>query len=142
MLSRFVTVLVMGGIALALIGSLALTAPVAAAAAIPLIALLSIAALAAIIVTGVRSRTVKAAWGRLCLVNGVLSVMLAAVSIGIQKEPYWPSGSSYQHDIASAVGAMPPTQTLWALAAYFAFVALAVAAILFVFSYWLLHPRH
>jgi hypothetical protein len=85
-----------------------------------------------------RSVSTRSAWGRGCLVNGLLSV---AVGIGfrLQDEP-WSDGSQYMKDLDRAIG--PLTHFAWALAAWAGLAALMLAAVLLALSWWLLGPPH
>jgi hypothetical protein len=141
MLTRFIPVLVMGSMALALSGSLPLFAPLEAADAFALAAVMAFAVIAMIVATVIRSRTVRVAWGRSCFIIGFLSAVLAGLGLAVQKEPYWPAGSSYQRDMATAFGPTLPQAAIWTLAAYGTVIALLLSAILFILGYWLLHSR-
>jgi len=85
-----------------------------------------------------RATSVRAAWGRGCFVNGLLSL---AVGIGfwIQEEP----GSGrpgYSDDLERAIG--PLVDFIWPLVAWAGFAALILAGILLALSWWLLGPPH
>ncbi len=109
-----------------------------AAASIPVIAGLVAAAVAG---TGLialwlerRAASVRSAWGRGCLANGLLSAAVA-VSFDVQDEP-WLGGSSFADDLDRAIG--PLTHFVWALAARAGLAALILATVLVALSYRLL----
>jgi hypothetical protein len=136
-LGRIVAGFVMGGLTLALILLTAGLGPIGAAAfAHPMMKLtLPAAAIATVVIAGLSS-SVRRAWGRLCLMNGFASLVLAGVSVE-NGQPLWPADPAYERALDQAmqwwVG-----QVIWTTAAYFA-AALIIAAALFSLSYWLLH---
>jgi hypothetical protein len=101
------------------------------------------AALIATILVAVFSSNVRAAWGRLCLINRIVSVALGAASVQVRGQPLWPTDPGYEHALDQGIH--------WWLkhgvgtAATYLCSAIVVAAVLFALSYWLLrspHARH
>ncbi len=120
----------------------ALTLLLAAAAGLAISAGLLLAASAGAALIAVwlarQTKSVRSAWGRGCLVNGLLS---AAVAVGFRvQDDSWAGPSRYLEDLDRAIG--PLTPFLWALAARIGLIALVLATILFALSYWLLGPPH
>jgi len=135
-LGRVLAGFVMGGLTLGLIGLAVAIGPMAALLLVQLI--LSVAMIATVLVVSLAS-TARAAWGRLCLING-MCIALAAASVQGQGQPLWPADPSYERALDQGiqwwVGHVISTA-----AAYFG-GAIVVAAVLFVLSYWLLRSPH
>jgi hypothetical protein len=103
----------------------------------PLILALVAAGLVAIWIA-TRAASVRAAWGRGCFVNGLLS-MGVGIGFWIQEEP----GSGrpgYSDDLERAI--RPLVDFIWSLVAWAGLAALILAAILLALSWWLLDPPH
>jgi len=102
-------------------------------------ALLPTAAIATVLIV-TRSTTVRAAWGRLCLINGIVGVALAVASVSGRSQPLWPADLAYERALDQAMQWWLG-HLMWTAAAYVA-MAMVVAAGFFALSYWLLHwPR-
>jgi hypothetical protein len=67
------------------------------------------------------SASVRRAWGWMCVLNGVLSAMLAISSIAARGAPYEP-GAGYEQEIARAIRSMPLTEVI----PHFAFLGTAI----------------
>jgi len=136
-LGRVLAGLVMGGLTLGLIGLAVAIGPIAALLLVQLI--LPVAMIATVLIVSLAS-TARAAWGRLCLINGIMSIALAAASVQGQGQPLWPTDPGYERALDQGiqwwVGHVISTA-----AAYFG-GAVVVAAMLFALSYWLLRPPH
>jgi len=133
--ARVLAAAVMGGTAFALI------LPLGALTNLPKIAVLAVTGGGAVLLAmwlAARSVSARSAWGRGCLVDGLLSV---AVGVGfrLQEEP-WSNGSQYMRDLDRAIG--PLTPFVWALAAWAGLAALMLATVLLALSWWLLGPPH
>ena len=135
-LGRVLAGLVMGGLTLGLIGLAVAIGPIAALLLVQLI--LPVAMIATVLIVSLAS-TARAAWGRLCLINGIMSIALAAASVQGQGQPLWPTDPGYERALDQGiqwwVGHVISTA-----AAYFG-GAVVVAAVLFALSYWLLPPH-
>ena len=136
-LGRILAGFLMGGLTLALIG---LTVTVGRTAAVLLVQLILPVAMIATVLVVSLSSTDRAAWGRLCLINGIVSIALAAASVEGRGQPLWPADPGYERALDRAMqwwlGHVISTA-----AAYFS-GAVVTAAVLFVLSYWLLRsPR-
>ena len=133
---RALVAIIMGSIAFVLIVLLIV------AARLPVAAGLLITALAGACLIAVwlakRAASMRSAWGRGFLVNGLLSAAVA-VSFRVQDEP-WLGQVQYPNDLDRAIG--PLTHFVWALVARAGLAALIVAAVLLGLSYWLLGPPH
>ena len=132
--------LAMGGLTLALVVLTTAFGPIGAAALVHPMGKLTVPAAAiATVAIGALSSSVRKAWGRLCLMNGIATLALAGVSVE-DGQPVWPTDPAYERALDQAmqwwVG-----QVIWTTAAYFA-AALIIAAALFSLSYWLLHSPH
>lgn len=134
-LGRVLAGFFMGGLTLALIGLTVAAGPTAALFPVQLI--LPVAMIATVLVVSLSS-TARAAWGRLCLINGIVSIALAAASVEGRGQPLWDPG--YERALDQAMQ--------WWLghvisiaAAYFS-GAIVAAATLFALSYWLLRSPH
>jgi|SRR6516162_7168255 hypothetical protein len=127
----------MGGMTLALIGSAAAIGPTAALLLVRVI--LPVAIIATVLVVGL-STTALTAWGRMCLINGIMSIALAAASVQGRGQPLWLTDPGYERALDQAIqwwlGHLVSTA-----AAYFA-GAIVIAAVLFALSYWLLRSPH
>ena len=127
----------MGGMTLALIGSAAAIGPTAALFLVRVI--LPVAIIATVLVVGL-STTALTAWGRMCLINGIMSIALAAASVQGRGQPLWLTDPGYERALDQAIqwwlGHLVSTA-----AAYFA-GAIVIAAVLFALSYWLLRSPH
>ena len=136
-LGRIVAGVVMGGLTLGLIGLKAAVGPTAALFLVQLI--LPVSMVATVLVVSLSS-TARAAWGRLCLINGIISIALAVASVEGRGQPLWPADPSYESALDQAMqwwlGHVISTA-----AAFFA-GAIAAAAMLLVLSYWLLRSPH
>jgi hypothetical protein len=84
------------------------------------------------------SPSLRYAWGRGCLVNGVMSAV-AAIGLHVQNE-LWQGRSPSAEDLDRAIG--PLTHLVWALAARVGAITLVLALVLLALSYWLLGPPH
>ena len=76
------------------------------------------------------SSTARAAWGRLCFINGIISIALAAASVEGRGQPLWPVDSSYESALDRAMQ-WSLGHVILTAAAYFA-GAIAAAAMLLV----------
>jgi len=136
-LGRTLAGFLMGGLTLTLTG---LTAAVGQTAALLLVQLILPVAMIATVLVVSLSSTARAAWGRLCLINGIVSIALAAASVEGRGQPLWPADPGYERALDRAMqwwlGHVISTA-----AAYFS-AAIVAAATLFVLSYWLLRSRH
>ena len=133
---RFLIALVMGGLALVLLVLLLMLT----AAPVDAVRLGSALVAAGVFSVWVARRTgsARAAWGTGCFANGVLSI---GVAVGLQAQNGGLSGRSvYMDDIGRAIG--PLTHLVWAFAARLGVIALLLATVLFVLSYWFLGPPH
>ena len=132
--------LAMGGLTLALVVLTTAFGPIGAAALVHPMGKLTVPAAAiATVAIGALSSSVRKAWGRLCLMNGVVSLALAGVSVE-NGQPLWPTDPLYERALDQAMQWWV-RHVIWTTAAYFA-AALIIAAVLFALSYWLLHsPR-
>ena len=138
---RIVAALVMGSVTLALIGSTATIVPVQPAElGHPVIRLiLPVAAIATVLIVAF-STTAQAAWGRLCLTNGVVSVALAAANIKSLGQPFWPTDALYERALDQAMRSWLG-HLMWTATAY-SCAAFLVAAVFFALGYWLLHSPY
>jgi uncharacterized membrane protein YkvI len=136
-LGRILAGLFMGGLTLALIG---LTVAVGATAGLFLVQLILPVAMIVTVLVVTLSSTARSAWGRLCLINGIVSIALAAVSVEGRGQPLWPADPGYERALDRAMqwwlGHVISTA-----AAYFS-GAIVAAATLFALSYWLLRSPH
>jgi hypothetical protein len=139
--ARIIAGLVMGSVTLALIGSTVTIVPVQPAElGHPVIRLiLPVAAIATVLIVAF-STTARAAWGKLCLTNGVVSVALAAANIKSLGQPFWPADSLYEHALDQAMRSWLG-HLMWTATAY-SCAAFVVAAVLFALGYWLLHSPY
>jgi len=90
-LGRIVAGVVMGALTLGLIGLTAAVGPTAALFQVQLI--LPVSMIATLLVVSLSS-TARAAWGRLCFINGIMSIALAAASVerrGNRSGPWIPA---------------------------------------------------
>jgi len=134
---RILAGFLMGALTLGLIG---LAVAIGSMAAVLLVqSILSVAMIATVLIVSLSSTT-RAAWGRLCLINGIVSIALAAASVEGRGQPLWPADPGYERALDRAMqwwlGHVISTA-----AAYFG-GAIVVAAVLFVLSYWLLRSPH
>lgn len=140
-LARVVAGGVTGGLTLALVGLTTVLGPAGVAAvAHPLVRLIfPVAAIATVLIAALSS-SARTAWGRLCLMNGVVSIALAGASVE-NGQPLWPADPVYERALDQAMQWWF-RHLIWTTAAYFA-AAMIIAAVLFALSYWLLHspPR-
>jgi hypothetical protein len=127
----------MGSLTIALIG---LAAATVSTAALLLVQLIVPVAMIATVLVVTLSPTARAAWGRLCLINGILSVSLAAASIEGRGQPLWPSDPGYGRALDQGVHWWL-THVISTAVTYFG-GAVVVAAALFALSYWLLRSPH
>lgn len=103
----------------------------------PLI-LASVAAGLVAIWIATRAASVRAAWGRGCFVNGLLS-MGVGIGFWIQEEP-WSGRPAYPDELYRAIG--PLTDFIWPIVAWTGLIAFVLAAALLALSWWLLGPPH
>src|SRR6516162_4213640 len=136
-LGRVLAGLVMGGLTLGLIGLAVAIGRIAALLLVQLI--LPVAMIATVLIVSLAS-TARAAWGRMCLINGIMSIALAAASVQGRGQPLWLTDPGYERALDQAIqwwlGHLVSTA-----AAYFA-GAIVIAAVLFALSYWLLRSPH
>jgi hypothetical protein len=134
---RILAGFLMGGLTLVLIGLAVAIGPLATLLLVQLI--LPVAMIATVLVVTLSSTT-RVAWGRLCLINGIMSIALAAASVQSRGQPLWPADPDYERALDQAMhwwlGHVISTA-----AAYFG-GAVVIAAVLFALSYWLLHSPH
>jgi len=139
-LGRVVAGFVMGGLTLALVGLTAVLGPTGVAAvAHPLVRLIFPAAAIATVLIAALSSSARTAWGRLCLMNGVVSIALAGANVQ-NGPPLWPTDPVYERALDQAMQWWL-RHVIWTTAAYFA-AAMIIAAVLFALSYWPLHSPH
>ena len=136
-LGRVLAGFVMGGLTLGLIGLAVAIGPMAALLLVQLI--LPVAMIATVLVVSLAS-TARAAWGRLCLINGIMSIALAAASVQCRGQPLWPTDPGYERALDQAIQWWVG-HVIWSAAAYFG-GAIFVATVLFALSYWLLRSPH
>jgi hypothetical protein len=135
--SRIVAGFFMGGLTIALIGLALAIGPMAALLLVQLILL--VAMIATVLVVSLSSTT-RAAWGRLRLINGIMSIALAAASVQGRAQPLWPTDPGYERALDQAMQWWLG-HVISSAAAYFS-AAIVAAAVLFVLSYWLLRSPH
>ena len=99
-LGRVLAGLVMGGLTLGLIGLAVAIGPIAALLLVQLI--LPVAMIATVLIVSLAS-TARAAWGRLCLINGIMSIALAAASVQGQGQPLWPTDPGYERALDQGI---------------------------------------
>ena len=99
-LGRVLAGLVMGGLTLGLIGLAVAIGPIAALLRVQLI--LPVAMVATVLIVSLAS-TARAAWGRLCLINGIMSIALAAASVRGQGQPLWPTDPGYERALDQGI---------------------------------------
>lgn len=133
---RIVVAVVMGGTAFALSVLLVAAAGLLVNVATVVAALAGVGLLAGWLAW--RKASLRSAWARGCLANGLLSAVVA-FSFRAQDD-LWVGRSRYYEDLDRAIG--PVADFVWALAARTGLIALILAAILFVLSYWLFRPPH
>jgi hypothetical protein len=137
LLGRILSGLFMGSLTLCLIGLIAAVGPTAALFLVQLI--LPVAIIAIVLVVSL-SLTARAVWGRLCLINGIVSIAVAAASVEGRGQPLWPADPTYEHTLDRAMqwwlGELISTA-----ATYFS-AAMIAAATLLALSYWLLRSPH
>ena len=132
--------LMMGSVTLALVFLTAELGPIGAAALVhPIVELTVPTAVIVTVVIASFSSSLRLAWGRLCLMNGVISIALAGISVG-HSQPLWPTDPLYERALDEAVQWWL-ARAIWTTAAYLA-TALVIAGVLFALSYWLLHAPH
>lgn len=136
-LGRILAGFFMAGLTLALIGLAAAAGPTAALLLVELV--LPVAMIATVLVVSLSSTT-RAAWGRLCLINGILSIALATASVQGRGQPLWPTDPGYERVLDQAIQWWL-VHLIWTTAAYFG-ATIIVAAVLFALSYWLLRSSH
>jgi hypothetical protein len=139
-LGRSVAAFVMGCLALALIGLTTVLGPVKLAAFVdPMVKFTVPAAAIVTVLIAALSSSPRIAWGRLCLMNGVMSIALAGV--GVQSgQPLWSADPLYERALDQGMQWWL-THMIWTTAGYFA-VTLIMGAALFALRYWLLHSPH
>jgi hypothetical protein len=139
-LGRIIAGLVMGGLPLFLLGLTQVLEPMGVAAVVhPWVqAVVPVAAIVTVLIAALSS-IVRTTCGRLCLMNGVVTLALAGASVE-NGQPRWPTDPVYERALDQAMQGWL-RHIFWTTAAYSAAV-LIMAAILFALSYWLLHsPR-
>lgn len=139
-LGRVIAGFAMGSLTFALIGLSAALGPIGVTAVLHSLAQLifPLAAIAAALIAALSS-SARRAWGRLCLMNGVVSIALAGVSVRYE-QPLWPADPLYERALDQAMQWWF-RHVVWTTAAYFA-AAMIIAAVLLALSYWLLHSSH
>jgi hypothetical protein len=139
-LGRVIAGFAMGSLTVALVGLTAVLGRIGVTAVThPLVqSILPVAAIATVLIAALSS-SVRTAWGRLCLMNGVVSLALAGTSVenGL---PLWPTDPVYERALDQAMQWWV-RHVIWTTATYFA-AALIIAAALFALSYWLLDSSH
>lgn len=95
-LGRVLAGFLMGGLTLAL---MALGAGFETTDPHPLAQSILPVAVIATVLVATFSSTVRAAWGRLCLINGILSVALAAASVQGRGQPLSPTDPGYERTL-------------------------------------------
>jgi hypothetical protein len=127
--------LAMGSIAFLLMGS----ARVAGVHHSLLQVMLPIMATATVLIVAL-SRTARTALGRLCLANGIVSIVLAAASLQGGAQPLWVTDPVYERALDQGMQWWL-RHLMWSTAAYSGTVV-GLAVLFFILSYWLLHRRH
>jgi len=137
LIGRILSGLLMGSLTLALIDLMAAIGRTAAPLLQQLI--LPIAMVSTVLVVSL-SLTARAAWGRLYLISGIISIVLAAAIVEGRGQPHWPADPTYEHTLDRAMqwwlGELIST-----VASYFS-AAMIAAAMLLALSYWLLRSPH
>ena len=134
--SRIVAGLVMGAIALVLLGVLLtakwgpLTGGVASA--------ITVCAMTALVAS--RSHSSRRAWAWMFILDGLLSAVLAVSSIAARGAPYFP-GAGYEEEMRRAIGPMPPSGAFLGIALA-ATVVLAAILLITVGLWMFYHDRH
>jgi hypothetical protein len=139
-LGRVIAGFAMGSLTFALIGLSAALGPIGVTAVLHSLAQLifPLAAIAAALIAALSS-SARRAWGRSCLMNGVVSIALGGATIEVG-QPLWPADPVYERALDQGVQWWLK-HMVWTTAAYFA-AAMIIAAALFALSYWLLHSSH
>jgi hypothetical protein len=139
-LGRVIAGFAMGSLTFALIGLSVALGPIRVTAVLHSLAqLIFPLAAIAIVLIATLSSSVRRAWGRLSLMNGVVSIALAGASVRYD-QPLWPADPLYERALDQAMQWWF-RHVIWTTAAYFA-AAMIIAAVLFALSYWLLHSPH
>jgi uncharacterized membrane protein YkvI len=138
--ARVVAGLVMGTLTLVLMASATVGLADSSRVGQPLVQLrFPVAAIATVLIV-VLSTTARAAWGRLCLTNGIVSVLLAAASLQGRGQPFWPSNPVYQRALDQGMRWWLD-RLAWSAAAYSG-GAIVAGTVLFALAYCLLRwPR-
>ncbi len=89
------------------------------------------------VLIAVLSTTARAAWGRLCLANGVVAIALAAASLQTRGQPIGAADTIYEHALDQSIQWWL-RHLLWSATAYSG-AAIILGLVFFVLSYWLLH---
>jgi hypothetical protein len=97
-------------------------------------------ALIAIVLVTVYSPSARAAWGRRCLIDGIVSFALAVASVQVRGQPLWPTDPRYEHALDQGIRWWLKHE-IWTAATYFV-GTIIVAGVLFALSYWLLRSPH
>jgi len=85
-------------------------------------------------------RTVRQAWAWMCLIDGLLSAVLAASGIAAHGAPYVP-GAGYEEQMRRAIGPLLPPGAIFAIA--LAATAVVAAILLIVLGLWMFYrDRH
>jgi hypothetical protein len=137
---RIFTGLAMGGLTLAFVFLTGALGPMGVAAFVhPLVRWIFPIAVIAIVLIAALSSSARRAWGRLCLMNGVVSLALAGASVE-NGQPLLPTDPVYERALDQAMEWWV-RHVIWTTASYFA-AAMIIAAVLFALSYWLLRSPH
>jgi hypothetical protein len=137
---RIVAGFVMGLFTLALVGLTTVLGPMGRAALVdPLVQLMFPAAAIVTVLIAALSSSARTAWGRLCLMNGVVGLAFAGVNVE-NGPPLWPTDPVYERALDQAMQWWV-MHLIWTTGAYFT-AALIIAAVLFALSYWLLRSPH
>jgi len=138
-LIRIIAGFVMGSITLAMIGLTAVLGRDGPAAVVNSLALLLIVPIAAItiVLIATLSSSARTVWGRLCLMNGGVSITLAGAAVQAG-QPLWPADPVYERALDEAIKWWL-RHMIWTGVAY-AGAMIIVGAVLFALSYRLLHP--
>lgn len=129
MSSRLIAGVVMGSLGVFLIGLLAPALPV------------EIAFAALVILVVAAAPSAAKAWHTLFITNGMLSVTLGAVSLGVAHGTQWPSGWSYERDILRSIGPISLLDVLSHHATELGIAAVVLGAVLLALGYGLVPPH-
>src|SRR5512146_3200723 len=104
MLARIIAGIAMGGVAFFLIGPLTLLSFRDGSSAVFASYVLLTMMLVGIAIVVLWSASAQAAWSRLCLTDGAASIAFGVLGLAVRGETGWPSGWSYEHEVARAIG--------------------------------------